>query len=42
MATLGERYTLFPILSTEQGMYKLYKQAVASFWTVEEIVKLVK
>ena len=37
MATLGERYTLFPILSTEQGMYKLYKQAVASFWTVEEI-----
>lgn len=37
MATLGERYTLFPILSAEQGMYKLYKQAVASFWTVEEI-----
>jgi ribonucleotide reductase beta subunit family protein with ferritin-like domain len=35
--TLGERYTLFPIKETEQDLYKLYKKAVASFWTVEEI-----
>ena len=36
-STLGERYTLFPISSTEEDLYKLYKKAVASFWTVEEI-----
>jgi ribonucleotide reductase beta subunit family protein with ferritin-like domain len=35
--TLGERYTLFPINETELDLYKLYKKAVASFWTVEEI-----
>lgn len=35
--TLGERYTLFPISSDEQDLYKLYKKAVASFWTTEEI-----
>lgn len=35
--TLGERYTLFPIKPEEQGLMKLYKQAVASFWPVEEI-----
>lgn len=36
-ATLGERYTLFPISPSEEDLYKLYKKAVASFWTVEEI-----
>lgn len=36
-ATLGQRYTLFPISPSEEGLYKLYKKAVASFWTVEEI-----
>ena len=35
--TLGERYTLFPINRQEEDLYKLYKKAVASFWTVEEI-----
>ena len=35
--TLSQRYTLFPILDSEQDLYKLYKQAVGSFWTVEEI-----
>jgi ribonucleoside-diphosphate reductase beta chain len=35
--TLGERYTLFPISPTEEDLYKFYKKAVASFWTVEEI-----
>jgi ribonucleotide reductase beta subunit family protein with ferritin-like domain len=35
--TLGERYTLFPIKPSEQGLMRLYKQAVASFWPVEEI-----
>ena len=37
MESLGARYTLFPIQSSEQDLYKLYKKAVASFWTVEEI-----
>lgn len=37
MESLGARYTLFPIQSSEQTLYKLYKKAVASFWTVEEI-----
>lgn len=37
MATLGERYTLFPIKSNETAIYQLYKQSVASFWTPEEI-----
>ncbi len=36
-STLGERYTLFPISSSEEDLYKLYKKSVASFWTVEEI-----
>ncbi len=36
-STLGARYTLFPISSSEEDLYKLYKKAVASFWTVEEI-----
>lgn len=35
--TLGQRYTLFPISPSEDDLYKLYKKAVASFWTVEEI-----
>lgn len=35
--TLGERYTLFPIAKPEEDLYKLYKKAVASFWTVEEV-----
>lgn len=33
--TLSRRYTLFPI--EKQRLYELYKKAVASFWTVEEI-----
>ena len=33
----GEKYTLFPIAHNETDLYKLYKKAVASFWTVEEI-----
>jgi len=37
MESLGARYTLFPIAPQEQTLYKLYKKAVASFWTVEEI-----
>lgn len=35
--TLGERYTLFPIKDNEQDLYALYKKAVGTFWTVEEI-----
>lgn len=35
--TMGQRYTLFPISQQEEDLYKLYKKAVASFWTVEEI-----
>jgi ribonucleoside-diphosphate reductase beta chain len=35
--TLGDRYTLFPISPSETDLYKLYKKAVASYWTVEEI-----
>jgi ribonucleotide reductase beta subunit family protein with ferritin-like domain len=35
--TLGARYTLFPISPYEKDLYHLYKKAVASFWTVEEI-----
>jgi len=35
--TLGSRYTLFPISPYEEDLYQLYKKAVASFWTVEEI-----
>jgi ribonucleoside-diphosphate reductase beta chain len=30
-------YTLFPIAQKEAHLYKMYKQAVASFWTPEEI-----
>jgi ribonucleotide reductase beta subunit family protein with ferritin-like domain len=30
-------FTLFPIDPREQGLYVLYKQSVASFWTPEEI-----
>ena len=30
-------YTLFPIKSSEQHLYSMYKKAVASFWTPEEI-----
>ena len=33
----GQRYTLFPIDSSEEDLYKFYKKAVATFWTVEEI-----
>ena len=36
-ASLGQKYTLFPIARGEEDLYKLYKKAVASFWTVEEI-----
>ena len=32
-----EKYTLFPIPQNEIILYDFYKQAVASFWTVEEI-----
>jgi ribonucleoside-diphosphate reductase beta chain len=35
--TSGEKYTLFPLSPSEIDLYKLYKKAVASFWTVEEI-----
>jgi ribonucleoside-diphosphate reductase beta chain len=35
--SLGQTYTLFPIAPGEDDLYKLYKKAVASFWTVEEI-----
>jgi len=35
--TLGERYTLFPIAQEEENLYKFYKKAVATFWTVEEV-----
>lgn len=37
MESIAPRYTLFPIQSSEQYLYTLYKKAVASFWTVEEI-----
>jgi ribonucleotide reductase beta subunit family protein with ferritin-like domain len=30
-------YTLFPIATNEEHLYKMYKQAVGSFWTPEEI-----
>jgi len=30
-------FTLFPIAPSEQHLYKMYKQSVASFWTPEEI-----
>jgi ribonucleotide reductase beta subunit family protein with ferritin-like domain len=30
-------YTLFPIKSSEEHLFKMYKQAVASFWTPEEV-----
>ncbi len=33
----GQRYTLFPIQTSEEDLYKFYKKAVATFWTVEEI-----
>ena len=35
--SLGGRYTLFPISTAEQDLYKMYKKTVASFWTAEEI-----
>lgn len=35
--TASQRYTLFPISQSEEDLYALYKKAVASFWTVEEI-----
>ena len=35
--TSGQRYTLFPISPSEEDLYKLYKKAVACFWTAEEI-----
>jgi ribonucleotide reductase beta subunit family protein with ferritin-like domain len=30
-------FTLFPIKQSEEHLFKMYKQAVASFWTPEEI-----
>uniref|UniRef100_A0A6C0JZT3 Uncharacterized protein n=1 Tax=viral metagenome TaxID=1070528 RepID=A0A6C0JZT3_9ZZZZ len=36
-ASTGTRYTLFPILPIEEDLFKFYKKAVATFWTVEEI-----
>ena len=30
-------YTLFPIKSSEQHLYRMYKQSVAVFWTPDEI-----
>ena len=35
--SLGARYTLFPISPQEEDLYKMYKKAVATFWTTEEI-----
>jgi ribonucleotide reductase beta subunit family protein with ferritin-like domain len=35
--SLGARYTLFPISPNEHDLYGMYKKAVASFWTAEEI-----
>jgi ribonucleotide reductase beta subunit family protein with ferritin-like domain len=35
--SLGARYTLFPIAPYEKDLHDMYKKAVASFWTVEEI-----
>jgi len=37
MEQISQRYTLFPILPSEEDLYRLYKKAVASFWTFEEI-----
>lgn len=37
MAQLAQRYTLFPIPSHEEDLYRFYKKAAASFWLVEEI-----
>jgi len=37
MSSYAKNYTLFPIDPREQGLYALYKQSVASFWTPEEI-----
>ena len=34
---LSTKYTLFPIPENDQWAFKMYKQAVASFWTAEEI-----
>jgi ribonucleotide reductase beta subunit family protein with ferritin-like domain len=36
-STASQRYTLFPISPSEEDLYRLYKKAVGSFWTVEEI-----
>ena len=36
-SSLGAKYTLFPISPQEEDLYKFYKKAVATFWTVEEI-----
>jgi ribonucleotide reductase beta subunit family protein with ferritin-like domain len=36
-SSLSQRYTLFPIASTEEDLYRFYKKAAASFWIVEEI-----
>jgi ribonucleoside-diphosphate reductase subunit M2 len=30
-------FTLFPIKSSEEHLYRMYKQSVAVFWTPEEI-----
>lgn len=35
--SLSQRYTLFPISSNEEDLYRFYKKAAASFWIVEEI-----
>lgn len=35
--SISQRYTLFPIQSQDEWAFKMYKQAVGSFWTVEEI-----
>ena len=34
---ISQRYTLFPIQAQDEWSFKMYKQAVGSFWTVEEI-----
>lgn len=36
-SSLSQRYTLFPIASNEEDLYRFYKKAAASFWIVEEI-----
>ena len=38
MTSLAQKYTLFPIPAEDEWAYKMYKQQLSSFWTVEEII----